>query len=61
MSVEKILSDWNKQRFKPVYWLEGEEEALEVLLARLLKRRGRVPDLIEDSRRGRVNPFPNWR
>ena len=26
MSVEKILSDWNKQRFKPVYWLEGEEE-----------------------------------
>ena len=26
MSVEKILSDWNKSRFKPVYWLEGEEE-----------------------------------
>jgi len=45
----------------PPVWLEGEEEALEVLLARLLKRRGRVPDLIEDSRRGRVNPFPNWR
>jgi hypothetical protein len=42
-------------------WLDGEEEALEVLLARLLKRRERVPDLIEDSRRGRVNPFPNWR
>jgi hypothetical protein len=45
----------------PPVWLEGEEEALEVLLARLLKRRARVPDLIEDSRRGRVNPFPNWR
>jgi hypothetical protein len=45
----------------PPAWLEGEEEALEVLLARLLKRRARVPDLIEDSRRGRVNPFPNWR
>src|ERR1700748_2378843 len=26
MSVEKILGDWKKAKFKPVYWLEGEEE-----------------------------------
>jgi len=26
MSVEKILGDWRKSKFKPVYWLEGEEE-----------------------------------
>lgn len=26
MSVEKILGDWKKKQFKPVYWLEGEEE-----------------------------------
>src|ERR1700761_1745839 len=26
MSVEKILSDWKKAQFKPVYWLEGEED-----------------------------------
>lgn len=26
MSVEKILSSWKKKDFKPVYWLEGEEE-----------------------------------
>ena len=26
MSVEKIIGEWKKQRFKPVYWLEGEEE-----------------------------------
>ncbi|HTI08049.1 MAG TPA: DNA polymerase III subunit delta [Puia sp.] len=26
MSVEKILADWKKLKFKPVYWLEGEEE-----------------------------------
>lgn len=26
MSVEKIISDWKKNNFKPVYWLEGEEE-----------------------------------
>jgi DNA polymerase-3 subunit delta len=26
MTVEKIISDWKKKEFKPVYWLEGEEE-----------------------------------
>jgi DNA polymerase-3 subunit delta len=26
MSVDKILGDWKKGKFKPVYWLEGEEE-----------------------------------
>lgn len=26
MSVQKILDDWKKKSFRPVYWLEGEEE-----------------------------------
>ncbi len=26
MSVEKIIADWKKGAFKPLYWLEGEEE-----------------------------------
>lgn len=26
MSVEKIISDWKKGSFRPVYWFEGEEE-----------------------------------
>ena len=26
MSVEKIIADWKKGAFKPVYWLEGEED-----------------------------------
>jgi DNA polymerase-3 subunit delta len=26
MAVEKIIADWKKQVFKPVYWLEGDEE-----------------------------------
>lgn len=26
MSVEKILADFKKKSFRPVYWLEGEEE-----------------------------------
>ena len=26
MAVEKIIAEWKKGLFKPVYWLEGEEE-----------------------------------
>jgi len=26
MSAEKIISDWKKQQFKNIYWLEGEED-----------------------------------
>jgi DNA polymerase-3 subunit delta len=26
MSAEKIISEWKKKSFKPVYWLEGEED-----------------------------------
>jgi DNA polymerase-3 subunit delta len=26
MSVEKIIGEWKRRQFKPVYWLEGEEE-----------------------------------
>jgi DNA polymerase III subunit delta len=26
MSVTKILNDWKKKSFKPVYWFEGEED-----------------------------------
>lgn len=25
MSAEKIISDWKNKKFKPLYWLEGEE------------------------------------
>ncbi len=45
----------------PPEWLEGDESALDALLGRLMARRKRVPDLIEDSRRGRINPFPEWK
>jgi DNA polymerase-3 subunit delta len=26
MAIEKIIADWKKKEFKPVYWLEGDEE-----------------------------------
>ncbi len=44
----------------PPEWIENDEEMLEKLLTRLLARRKRVPDLLEDCRRGRMNPFANW-
>ena len=45
----------------PPQWLNGDEDALEQLLEKLLRRRKRVADLISDCRRAKVNPFPNWR
>jgi hypothetical protein len=45
----------------PPAWLEGDEEELERLLERLMLRRARVPDLIEQCRTGRSDPFPAWR
>lgn len=26
MSVEKIIDDWKQKKFRPLYWLEGEED-----------------------------------
>jgi hypothetical protein len=45
----------------PPEWLEGDEDALNALLLKLMARCKRVPDLIRDSRRGRINPFPAWK
>jgi len=44
----------------PPAWLEGDEAELQSMLARLLARGRRVPDLLEASRAGKENPFPNW-
>jgi len=45
----------------PGAWLHGDETALEDLLMLLLKRRERVPRLIEDVRQQRTSAFANWR
>ena len=45
----------------PPAWLEGDEDELERLLERLMRRRERVPDLIEQCCSGPSNPFPDWR
>ena len=45
----------------PPDWIDGEEDALDQLLDRLFKRRGRVPDLVAQCRQSRASPFPNWK
>jgi hypothetical protein len=45
----------------PPEWLAEDGDALQTMLEKLMSRRRRVPDLIRDSRQGRVNPFPEWR
>jgi hypothetical protein len=44
----------------PAEWLNGDRDALHSLLEKLMARRRRVPDLIEDCRRSSIHPFPNW-
>jgi hypothetical protein len=44
----------------PPKWILGDKAALDALLKKLIARCKRVPDLIEDSIRARVNPFPAW-
>lgn len=45
----------------PSEWMAEDREILERLLERLLVRRKRVPDLIEECRKARSDPFPDWR
>ncbi len=44
----------------PGSWTEGDEDALRALMEKLLRRRKRVAELIDEARRGRANPFASW-
>jgi hypothetical protein len=56
---EEVVDTAQKQI--PPEWLAEDGDALRSILEKLMSRRRRVPDLIRDSRRGRVNPFPEWK
>ena len=45
----------------PPAWVDGDRDALEALMEKLMRRRSRVADLVESGREGRSNPFPSWR
>ena len=50
----------NAWKAVPPEWIENEETQLEALLEKLWKRRTRVDQLLDETRRGRISPFPNW-
>ncbi len=56
---EEIVDAAQKQI--PPEWLEEDGAELQAILEKLMSRRRRVPDLIRDSRSGRINPFPEWK
>lgn len=56
--VEVVDSAWKEI---PRTWIEGDEDALEAMLERLLKRRPQVSTLMKEMRQKRTNAFPNWR
>lgn len=44
----------------PPQWLDGDEDQLERLFDNLLRRRARLPALLEACKKAPGNPFPNW-
>ena len=56
---DDVVDDALKQL--PPAWLNGDENAVETLVTKLLARRKRVRELIGELVRGRANPFPNWK
>lgn len=44
----------------PMEWCGNDSSALEQLVERLIKRRGRVRELIAEFQKSSRNPFPNW-
>ena len=51
---------WGCAKEIPPEWYCGDLEAVEKLIARLLKRRTRVREMIAATRKSSVNPFTNW-
>ena len=41
--------------------MQGDEDALEAMLEKLMRRRKHVIDLVSACSVGRVKPFPNWK
>jgi len=59
MPVEVLDSAW---RNMPPSWLGKEPpETCERLIETLMRRRKRLPSLLDDIHRGRISPFANWK
>lgn len=60
-ALKQIPSAWHESGELENGAGTSDEAELERLLERLLARRKRVEDLIQDCRSGRANPFPAWK
>jgi hypothetical protein len=58
MPESSIISIGNEV---PPEWYDADAEALEKLLSTVIRRRGRVRELLHDFRMSSRQPFPNWR
>jgi hypothetical protein len=56
---EEVVDQAYKQ--VPLEWIPGEQDQLEQVLEKLMRRRKRVADLISDTRRAKQSPFANWK
>jgi hypothetical protein len=56
---EEVVDEARKQI--PPAWLAEDEASVDALLVKLMSRRKRIPDLIRESQRGRIDPFPAWK
>jgi hypothetical protein len=57
LAPEKI---WNAANDIPPDWYGGDMTAIEALVEKLIYRRRRIRELLDDFRRSDRNPFPNW-
>jgi hypothetical protein len=44
----------------PPQWIADDEARLDRLFETLMRRRGRIPELLDGCRKGAGNPFPHW-
>jgi hypothetical protein len=60
--LETLAPDtiWAAANDIPPDWYGGDMNALEALVEKLIYRRRRIRELIDDFRRSDRNPFPNW-
>lgn len=56
--IEVIDQAWKEI---PPAWVKDDADELERMLTQLMKRRARVPELLQQVRREHAGAFPNWR
>ena len=57
MAAETV---WSAASEVPPEWYGGDLSEMEVLVEKLLARRGRIRELIEEFGRSDRKPFPKW-